>query len=78
MSETKSLKQKHEEFIARVKANGGKTVQYAAPCCGGMVEDRLAPEGETWDTLTTCPHCEKTFFKVTTSSKVTGELVDGA
>lgn len=69
-----TLKQKHEAFITKIKADGGKTLEFKAPCCGAEIEDRAAPKGETWDTLTTCPHCGELFIKVTTSIKIAGAI----
>lgn len=59
----KTLKQKHEDFIAKFKANGGKTLTFVAPCCGQQIEDRAGNDGETWDTLATCPHCGVLYTK---------------
>ena len=74
----KTLKQKHEEYIARVKANGGKTLTFTAPCCGKPVEDRTAGKDETWDTLATCPHCETVYWKVATENEITATITDKA
>lgn len=70
----KTLKQKHAEYIAKVKATGGKTLKYVTPCCGKGVEDPAAGKGETWDTLATCPHCEALYWKVTTSRKIVASI----
>lgn len=69
-----TLKQKHEAYIAKIKAGRGKTLTFKAPCCGAEIEDRAALKGETWDTLTTCPHCGELFMKVATSTKITGTI----
>lgn len=70
----KTLKQKHEEFIAKIKANGCKTLTFVAPCCGKAIEDRAGNDGETWDTLATCPHCGVLYMKVTTEHKIVGSI----
>lgn len=73
-SEMQTLKQKHEEYIAKVKANGGKTLTFKAPCCGKEIEDRAGVEGETWDTLASCPHCGALYVKITTATEITGSI----
>lgn len=72
----KTLKQRHEEYIARLKAKGRKTLTFVAPCCGETIEDIAAGEGETWDTLSTCPHCGALYMKVTTSAEIVGMIPD--
>lgn len=72
---TTTLKQKHDEFIAKVKAAGKKTLIYTAPCCGKSIEDPAAPKGDWWDTLATCPHCNEIYMKVSTSTSITATLV---
>lgn len=72
---TTTLKQKHDEFIAKAKESGAKTLTYRTPCCNKEVEDRVPPKGDVWDTMTVCPHCEKHFFKTATASKIVGELI---
>lgn len=70
----KPLKQKHEEFIAKIKANGGNTLTFVAPCCSQEIEDRAGNKGETWDTLATCPHCGTLYMKVTTEHEIVGSI----
>ena len=72
----KTLKQKHEEYIAKVKADGGKTLTFKAPCCGQEIEDLAGREGQTWDTLTSCPHCGAMFMKITTATEIVGSIPD--
>jgi hypothetical protein len=72
-----SLLQEHRQYIAACKVRGEKTLTYIPPCCGQSIEDRAANEGETWDTLATCPHCEGLFFKVATAKQIVAHPVDG-
>ncbi|WP_153117405.1 hypothetical protein [Rhodocyclus tenuis] len=74
----KTLKQQHEEYLARVKAKGAKTLTFVTPCCGKTVEDMAAHAGETWDTLATCPHCETIYWKVATDSEIVATIPDKA
>lgn len=69
-----TLLEQHNAFIARVKGNGGSTLTFTAPCCGKEIEDRVGVEGETWDTLATCPHCKTLYMKVTTATEIVGSI----
>lgn len=69
-----TLLQKHEEYIARVRAKGAKILSYDCPNpeCGKAVEV-IVPENKragTWDTSCTCPHCGDLQFKIATYAKV--------
>lgn len=72
---TSTLKQKHDEYIATVKARGAKTLNYRTPCCNKEVEDRVPSDNDMWDTITTCPHCETHHFKTATATEIVGKLV---
>ena len=66
------LMTRHQDFIARCKAKGLKFTSYRCPKkrCGFVIETRVAPKGEVWDTLATCPKCGDTHMKVTTGNEV--------
>jgi hypothetical protein len=61
----------HDAYMAHWKASGRRTLMYAAPCCGATIETTAPPKGETWDSLTICPHCGEMHFKVVTFNRVT-------
>lgn len=65
-----TLAQKHEEYLARVKANGGRTLTFIASCCGKTIEDVAAPRGQTFDSMFLCPHCNALLWKVATDSEI--------
>lgn len=52
-------------YIERAKAGGTKFVTYNCPRCGEHLETQQGNRGETWDTLCTCPYCDKMHFKIT-------------
>lgn len=59
------LRRRHEEWLAKCAARGDRLLTYTAPCCGRPLRDRAAPEGQTWDTMATCPHCGEHYLKIT-------------
>lgn len=71
-----TLKEKHDQFIQRVKAYGGHILPLTCPHCK-QSHDVIAPEGsEAWDTLATCPDCEKTFIKIVTRTEAVGQSIE--
>ena len=71
------MKQEYQAFIAKVKAHGGRLLQFPCPCCHKEIET-LAPSGRSvWDTLATCPFCEGTFIKVVTATGVQTDTLSG-
>lgn len=69
-----TLKQKHDEFIARLKAQGTKILEFKCPACGKKIETQAAPKGDTWDSLSNCPHCEALYMKIVTNKKAVGQI----
>lgn len=67
---TKTLMESYTEYNERLKAQGVKMLAYRCPKCGSEIETQRATRGETWDMLSTCPHCEALYMKVTTHTKV--------
>lgn len=57
----------NQGYMARVKAAGGRVESQQLPCCEKHVDIAVPPEGEFWDSLMCCPHCDATLFKVVTS-----------
>lgn len=72
---TMTLKERHEDYIARLRARGDEITNYECPDCGGVIDTMAAPEGESWDTLSTCPHCEGLHMKFTNGSSADGEAL---
>ena len=65
------LKRKHDEYNARLRANGTKLLPYVVPCCGATLEGRENTEGGRWTTLATCPECGSLYMKITTAEGIT-------
>lgn len=59
-----NLKQRHDDYIARYKADGKRVHQYRCPECGNSIETPAPPKGDVWDSASSCPHCEKLHFMV--------------
>lgn len=72
-----SLKEKHEAYIAKVRAGGSKTAFYSTPCCRKELEDRLGEKGRVWDTLAVCPYCGTVYLKVITATRIRGLILPG-
>lgn len=68
----KTLKEKHAEFISRVKAYGGNVLSLTCPLCKVAHEVPGPMPGEVWDTITTCPECEGHFIKICTHTEARG------
>ncbi|HFU1359334.1 TPA: hypothetical protein ACGQTY_002517 [Citrobacter farmeri] len=72
-----SLKQEYSAFIAKVRKDGGRLLNFPCPCCQEDIETLAAPGEAIWDTLATCPHCEGVFIKVVTATQVETTTLDG-
>lgn len=72
------LRRRHNEYIAKCAARGDKLLTYTVPCCGGEMQDIAAPEGQTWDTLATCPHCGECYIKITHHTFIEALRPEGA
>lgn len=67
-----SLMHRYTEYNDRLKAQGIKLIAFACPCCTKSIETRPAPRGELWDTLSSCPHCNALYMKITKGKKAFG------
>ncbi|KPX46955.1 hypothetical protein ALO68_200094 [Pseudomonas syringae pv. helianthi] len=72
-----TLMQLYTEYNDRLKAQGIKLITFSCPNCNESVETRPAPKGDTWDTLSDCPHCNSMFMKITKGKKAFGLIPDG-
>lgn len=62
-------------YIRRVETRGGKLIIFICPDCGQDIKTLPAPAGEIWDTISTCPHCEQSFVKITNGNTVETEIL---
>lgn len=69
-----TLKQKHDAFIARYKAQGGQVLALDCPACAEKIETPAAPKGENWDSLANCPHCHALYMKLVTHEAAEGRI----
>lgn len=59
-----NLLKAHDAYMGRWKAEGKPFLMYITPCCGRKMDSASpANQGETWDSFTTCPHCDSTYYK---------------
>ncbi|HBO1323884.1 TPA: hypothetical protein ACPWHI_002318 [Pseudomonas aeruginosa] len=70
----KTLFQKYTEYTNRLKAQGVQFLAFDCPRCGFEIETERPPQGELWDTLSSCPHCEALFFEVATHERAEGRV----
>lgn len=71
MSTTPGM-QNYLSQLEQLKAEGCQLVTLNCPCCERPIETAAAPPGETWDTLTDCPHCESVFLLITEGPRARG------
>lgn len=64
----------YQAQVKRLKAKGVKLVACSCPKCTKIIKTLPAPQGETWDSMAQCPHCEALFMKVTKGRKAWGIL----
>lgn len=66
----KLLKQDYQAFISRCKANGSSLLSFKCPQCSSDIKTLAAPQGDEWNSITTCPFCNTVFMKVVTDADV--------
>lgn len=76
MATAASLMQRYTEYNDRLKAQGIKLIAFQCPDCKQSIETQPAPEGDIWDTLSNCPHCNAMFMKITKGHKAYGLIPD--
>jgi hypothetical protein len=69
-AELAALKQRHDEYLANLRAQGVTLLSYVVPCCGAKLEAPAASEGGRWTSLATCPECGGMFMQITTADKI--------
>lgn len=72
-----TLKARHDAYIARVKMNRGRVLTFTTPCCVQEMETQVPKTDETWDTISTCVHCGRIFWKVVSRHEVKCNPADG-
>lgn len=58
-------KQQYLDYIAKLEAAGKPVTNYVCPECQGAIKTQAAPDGQGWDTLSSCPHCDELHLKFT-------------
>ncbi|EBS6311375.1 hypothetical protein PL246_09755 [Salmonella enterica] len=57
-------------YIRQVESRNGKLITFKCPDCNQDIKTLATPAGEVWDTISTCPHCEQSFVKITKGNTV--------
>lgn len=71
----KRLKEAHKKFIAQYKNNGHKVTKLSCPHCSEEIETPEGPKNEVWDSIASCPNCERLYFKIVRGSLATGKIL---
>ena len=53
------------KYIRRIEEQDRDLISFKCPNCHQLIQTLPTPKGEVWDTICTCPHCEKSFVKIT-------------
>ena len=61
-----------ERYLAYWADNKTPVLEFTCPfrSCATLIKVAKPPRGDTWDSLATCPHCEREFFYIATNRKV--------
>lgn len=73
-----SLQHRHGEYIARVKASGGRILKYRPPCGCPHIETEAPKDRQIWDSLSTCVWCGDLHMKVVLFDRATAMRPGGA
>lgn len=60
----------HQDYIARVKTDGGGVESARMPCCGKELEFHVPSDGSTWDSYMICPQCEALVYKIVSARTI--------
>lgn len=71
---TATLFKQYTDYNDRLKSQGIKLISFNCPCCSKPIETMPAPEGDVWDSLSTCPHCDRMFMKITNGKNAEGVI----
>jgi hypothetical protein len=69
-----TLRRQHDAYIAGVIAKGGHVLTFDTPCCDEPMTTTAPRTSETWDSLTTCPHCGEMFMKIVSRTDAVGSM----
>ncbi len=59
-----SLQHRHADYIAKVKASGGRILKYRPPCGCPHIETEVPRDNQIWDSMSTCLYCGDLHMKV--------------
>jgi len=61
-----------ERYLAYWADNKTPVLEFTCPyrACATTLKVAKPPRGDTWDSMATCPHCERDFYYIATNRKV--------
>ena len=65
----------YRRWLYQAELNETKLIAYNCPKCLEKLQTTEAPEGEVWDTFSSCPFCGSLLYKVTHGATVEIELI---
>ena len=60
--------QTYTAWLGRQVTQEARLAAYPCPCCGVLLHTHCPLNNEVSDSLSTCPVCDKTFFKVVSTN----------
>ena len=73
-----SLQHRHADYIAKVKAAGGRTLKYKPPCGCPHIETHAPKYDLFWDSLCVCIHCGDLHMVVAYGTRISADRPGGA
>lgn len=58
-----TLLQRHLSYFAKLKKDRVPVCSHKCPHCNTSVPSMRPPQGQVYDSMTTCPYCEKLYHK---------------
>lgn len=73
-----SLQYRHADYIAKVKATGGRILKYKPPCGCPHIETEAPKDGQVWNSVCTCLYCGDPHMKVARRDRISAKRLGGA
>lgn len=68
MIDLTTLRENHEQLLARYREAGQRLTSYACPTCEQQIETLVPDSPQIFDTMMTCPFCGDLHFKIVYAS----------
>lgn len=60
-----TLREEYQEYVEKLEKQGAPLVEFDCPNCNAKIKTLSNETNRNWDTLSSCPECEKSFMKFT-------------